>query len=599
MSNVVGIDLGTTNSLIGTVVEGRARLFPDEEGRVLLPSVVALAEGERLLVGRRALNRRLLDPEGTIQQVKRSMGRSTVIPLGGRSLSPQAVSALILGALLDRAEAALGERPARAIITVPAYFDDVQRQATKEAGELAGLTIERLVNEPTAAALTHTTGAEATVLVYDFGGGTFDVSILERDEGFLEVKASHGDTRLGGADIDAALVEHVLSVLQPAEAAQVRQSPGALARLEAVVERAKIALSRQTQVDLHEPFLAGEGSGAVHLEMTLSRATLESIAAPFVERTLASIDEALAAADITADEVDRILLVGGSAQMPLVRERVEAHLDRPAMLAEEPDLAVAQGAALLAGRAAGQGVEEILVDVTPHTLSVGSLDVDMSDERLRAVPIIPRNTIVPVERAETFYTRVDGQTAVSGPIVQGEGTFVEDNTWLGEVYVSALPPSPAGSPVEVRYRLDISGLLHVSATHVPSGKVGEVIIRNGPSRLTRSERRRTEGELARLRDSGPDASSDPSSNGHPNAHLNGHPGGGDLEADDAGASELRLADALLARAKRVLTRELSPDGRREVEEARNALQSAVDSGAALEILSERVDRLSGALLDLV
>lgn len=573
MSLIVGIDLGTTHSLVGAVVDGEVALFADEEDRILLPSVVALTESNQLLVGRRALNRRLLAPENAVAQIKRRMGEDIDITLGSRSLRPQAISALILGALLDRAERALGERPPKAIITVPAYFDDGQRQATQEAGRLAGLEVERLVNEPTAAALTHTTGEEATVLLYDFGGGTFDVSVLERDEGFLEVRASHGDTRLGGTDIDQALVEHALERLGPRSEA-LRNSPTALARLEATMERAKIILSDLESVAVREPFLFGEGTEAIHLDFEFDRSTLESLAEPFIRRTLFSVDEALAAAGLQSHDLDRVLLVGGSAKIPLVRSLIEDHLDRPVQLVDDPDAAVARGAALLAGRASGADVDEILVDVTPHTLSVGALDREIIDD-LAAVPVIPRNTVVPVERTQLTYTMADDQRFVRAPIVQGEGTRVADNTWLGEVEVADLPPSPAQSPVEIRYKLDISGILHVTATHIPSGRSGEVTVKKSPSRLSRQQRAKALDDVQAIRAEVPETDA------------------------SVAESERRLAEALLARVERALSRDdIDADRRAAVESAQTSLREALDAGDGA-LVSERSDDLSGALLDLL
>ena len=306
---VVGIDLGTTNSLIGAVIEGKARLFPDASGAELLPSVVGGGPGGELYIGRAAKNRRLLDPEGTVVSVKRRMGTSDRLAVGKKELTPPQISALILGALLDRAEAALGSRPTRAVITVPAYFGEAQRQATRDAGAMAGLTVERLVNEPTAAALTYQSGAEELVMVYDLGGGTFDVSILERDEGLLEVRASRGDTHLGGDDIDRALSELVLRRLGTHRAA-VEKDPRAMTRVVEAAERAKIALSEKEEVRLFDPFLTGEGEGAVHLDLALTRADVEEVARPFVVRTLEHIDAALRDAGVAAGAAHRILLVG-------------------------------------------------------------------------------------------------------------------------------------------------------------------------------------------------------------------------------------------------------------------------------------------------
>ena len=570
---VVGIDLGTTNSLVGAVVDGEAKLFADSAGHELLPSVVG-AEGPEgpVVVGRSAKNRRLLDPTGTVASIKRSMGRDTKTRIAGRDLSPPEISALILGALLDRAEAALGRRPARAVITVPAYFDDLQRAATRDAGEIAGVTVERLVNEPTAAAMTYHSGREERVLIYDLGGGTFDVSILDRDEGFLEVRASRGDTHLGGDDVDAALCQLVASRLGAA-ADVVRADPRALTRLTEAVERAKIALSERTEVRLSEPFLAGSGAAAVHLDLLLTRADVEAVARPFVERTLRCIDDALRDARMAARELDRVLLVGGSSKMPFVAELVASHLGRPVHVDADADRAVALGATLLAGRAAGQSVDEVLVDITPHTLGIGVAGhFNAHPDDLETAPIIEQGTVLPVTRKKTFHTMIENQKAVSAPVVQGEADFADENTWLGEVHVEGLPPSPAGSPVEVAFALDLSGVLQVAALHVPSGKAASVTLANCPSRLSVLERRKCRETVAALR-----------AVTTPTATIS--------------ESDRRLAEAMLGRARRAVEKGgASEVALSRVRGAVEQLESALATGSEV---TARTDALSDTLLDLL
>jgi molecular chaperone DnaK len=573
----VGIDLGTTNSLIGAVVEGRVKLFADASGAELLPSVVGTGSSGELYVGRAAKNRRLYDPAETVVSIKRRMGTDARVKLGDRTLSPPQISALILGALLDRAEAALGQRPTRAVITVPAYFDDAQRQATRDAGEMAGLTVERLVNEPTAAALTYRTGAEELVMVYDLGGGTFDVSVLEREEGLLEVRSSRGDTHLGGDDIDRALTERVLRKLGDRRA-QVEQDSRAMTRLIEAVERSKIALSEREEVRLFDPFLTGEGAGAVHLDLPLTRADVEEAAQPFVQRTLDSVDAAMRDAGIVAREPHRVLLVGGASKMPIVRRMLAAHLGRPVHVDLDADRAVALGAALLAGRIGGAEVDEVLVDITPHTLAVGVADEEYlrglaSD--LMAEPVIPRDTVVPVERTKTVFTMVEDQPAAELPIVQGEHRRVGDNTRLGKVVVAPLPKGPANAPVEVTFRLDLSGVLHVQAQHLPSGRSAAVQIADSPYRL--SEQRRTSGraEIEELR------------------------AGARAEGEGPTESDLSLARAMLGRAERALERGagVSDEERERVRAAMRALSAAVASGDPRTM--ELCDALSEAVLDLL
>jgi len=579
---VVGIDLGTTNSLIGTVVDGKARLFADAAGAELLPSVVGTDSTGALLVGRAARNRRVLDPTGTAVSIKRKMGQNAVVRVGAREHSPEEVSAIILGALLDRVEKALGSRPTRAIITVPAYFDDLQRQATRNAGEIAGLRIERLVNEPTAAAVTYHSGAEQRVMVYDLGGGTFDVSILDRDADFLEVKASRGDTHLGGDDIDMALRELVLDRLGDRRAG-VEKDLHAMTRLTEAVERAKIALTDREEVRLFDPFLSGEGPDAAHLDMLLRREDVERVAKPFVDKTLRCIDDALRDAKTRPSELDRVLLVGGSSKMPIVARMVGAHLSMPVQVDGDADRAVALGASILAGRAGGAEVDEVLVDITPHTLAVGVVeqsDVDyaLEEDELLAAPVIERNSVVPLERTQTFYTHFEDQPAVSIPIVQGEGECVGDNTKLGSVQVQDLPPSPAHSPIAVTFRLDLSGVLHVTARHLPSGRHATATIADGPYRLTDRTRLASQAKVQALR-------------------------AGRVTVSETESrpteSDMSLAKAMLARAGRALEKRTDADDalRTKVQGAMSALSAAVEAGGATT--QELTDALSDALLDLV
>ncbi len=572
----VGIDLGTTNSLIGAVIDGKPRLFADASGAELLPSVVGGGPAGELYVGRAAKNRRLLDPEGTVVSVKRRMGTDARLAVGKRELTPPQISALILGALLDRAEAALGQRPRRAVITVPAYFGEAQRQATRDAGEMAGLVVDRLVNEPTAAALTYQTGSEELVMVYDLGGGTFDVSILERNEGLLEVRASRGDTHLGGDDIDRALADLVLRRLGAARS-PVEKDPRAMTRVVEAVERAKIALSDKDEVRLFDPFLTGEGEGAVHLDLALTRADVEDVARPFVARTLEHIDAALRDAGVLARDTHRILLVGGSSKMPLVRRMIAAHLARPVHVDLDADRAVALGASLLAARIGGADIDEVLVDITPHTLSVGLADEDFLEGEtsdLVAHPVIPRDTVVPVERTQTVYTIVEDQRAAELPIGQGERARMSGNTELGVVRVDPLPPGPPGAPVEVTFRLDLSGVLHVRAMHVPSGRSADVHIAESPYRLTEQVRRSAGAEVAAMRAQAPEAAEGPSEN------------------------DLSLARAMHGRAARVLAKEGGDEASRaRVSTAAAALSAAIE--ARDPALMDRSDELSDALLDLI
>ncbi|MBI4819031.1 MAG: Hsp70 family protein [Deltaproteobacteria bacterium] len=579
---VVGIDLGTTNSLVGAVINGHLKLFSDAEGRELLPSAVAMDESGKLVVGRAARNRRLLDPTGTALSVKRKMGTDVNVRVGKRELSPQEVSALVLGGLLDWVQTATGQRPKRAVITVPAYFGEAQRQATRDAGEIAGLKVERLVNEPTAAALTYQTGSEERVLVYDFGGGTFDVSVLERDQGFLEVKASRGDTQLGGDDVDQALVRLILDrVSVSGSRGAIEKDPRAMVRLLDAAERAKMALSTRDDVEVIEPYITGQGASGIHVECRLTREDLDQASEPFVARTLTEVERALGDARIKGKHLDRVLLVGGSSRLPLVAERVSELLDQPAYAEMDADRAVGLGASILAGRATGEDVAEVLVDIAPHSISIGVHDSAMpmfalpDFDELMAAKLIKKDTAVPVERKETFYTTVDDQTSIRAPITQGEGSRCGDNIPLGEIEVLDLPPSPAGSAVDVRVRLDLSGILHVSATHRASERTQTVIISHSPYRLSEQRREQSRREMEAIRAHEPGAVEE------------------SLGPDEA---ELRLAQAMVARAERAIEKAEPGEPSQAAQEALGALLKAIENrGPSLEA---ELDALSDALLEL-
>ncbi|MEM6789869.1 MAG: Hsp70 family protein [Myxococcota bacterium] len=568
----VGIDLGTTNSVVGAYIDGAVQLFADDQDRILLPSAVALSLSGSVVVGQTARNRRLLDPSRTVMSVKREMGRTEEVRLGEQSLSPPQISALILSALVDRAERTLGARPTQAIITVPAYFDDAQRQATRDAGAFAGLEVLRLVNEPTAAATTYQSGAEETVLVFDLGGGTFDVSVLEREEELLEVLSSHGDTRLGGDDIDRAFYRWVIERLGR-DGDVIERRPLASARLHQAVERAKHALSQKEEVRLVEPLIVEDGDVLIDVDLRVTRNELEELARPVVRKALGKVNEALRDARVRATDLDRVLLVGGATRMPLVEAMVAEHLDLPVSRDLDPDLAVAQGAAIIAARAMGTEVHTVLVDITPHTLVAGSLNPDDPFDAMVAAPIIRRGSVVPVERTESFITAYENQSGVDLPVGQGEEPLFDDVTYIGEVRLEGLPPSPAGSLVEVTYRLDLSGVLHVSAVHAASGLSAETRITKSPFRLTARQRKTARAELETL--------------------LAAH-------APET-TPDRSLALAMLKRAERALERAPAESGARAaVEAARATLKGLVAAPEATEAqLEAALDKLSDALLDLM
>lgn len=484
-SLAIGIDLGTTNSAVSVVRDGVPTLLADTSGNVLLPSVVAFDAQKKLLVGRAARNQILLAPERAVKSVKRSMGTSETFPIDGRDWTPTEISAVILRSLVEQAASALGERPTQAVITVPAFFSDLQRQATRDAGEMAGLEVLRLVNEPTAAALTYQVEGDENVIVFDLGGGTFDVSVLEMGPDFAEVRASRGDTKLGGDDIDLAFAELIAGLWGHPE---VKQDRAAWSRLTAAAERAKIALSERTIVRVQETWLLGDQ----HLDLTITREQLEEVARPIIEPTLKHIQDALTDAKLSPSKIQRILLVGGQTRMPLVREIIEESLDIDIHSDIEPDQAVSLGAGLLAARLTGQEVAGLLVDVTPHTLVAGVRNESRRGPELVCLPIIPRNTVVPVTRSHVAYTLYPGQPVVHIPIGQGEQPFFNEVTQLGQLVLEGLDTKADVQPVEIRFHLDASGVLTATAVERITGREAQLVIADSPYAL--AARRRTGGK---------------------------------------------------------------------------------------------------------
>lgn len=558
--STIGIDLGTTNSAVARVEAGQVRLVADASGDVLVPSFVGFDTEGRLRVGRPARNQWVVAPERTVKSVKRTMGTGATFQMGGRSWSPAEVSALILRALADRVEAATGERPGRAVVTVPAFFNDVQRQATRDAGELAGLEVVRLVNEPTAAALTYTCEADELIAVYDLGGGTFDVSVVERGPDFTEVRASHGDTALGGDDLDRALAREIAREWGHPE---VEHDPVAWARLVQTTERAKIALTERTTVKVQEAFLLGD----LHLDLVLTRDRLEEVVRPLLEPTVEHVNEALRAAGLEAGALSRIVLVGGATRMPLVRDLLERAFSVPVHAEVDPDAAVALGAGLLAGRLAGEAVDALLVDVTPFSLCAG-MARSPRDPELWSTVIVPRNTVVPVTRSQVGYTLGFGQPKVIVPIGQGEAERFRDLAYLGEVVLEGLDPGASVQPIDIRFHLDASGVLEVTATERHTRKEAIVTIQNSPHAL--SEHRKAGGSTA-----------------VEEATL----------APSQGLDEARtVARRLLAQAER------TPSGDSEtLTQARAAAQEVATAleGDDLGALLAATDRLADRLLDLV
>ncbi|MGB7327517.1 MAG: Hsp70 family protein [Rubripirellula sp.] len=473
MEPIIGIDLGTTNSVVAIVENGVPRVIADPQTREsVLPSVVGIDPTGELLVGHPALNQAALFPAMTVRSVKRKMGRDETIQLGDRSFSPPEISAIILGRLRQWAEAELGRPVTKAVITVPAYFDDGQREATRLAGEMAGLSVMRIINEPTAAALVYDPDSDSAqkILVYDLGGGTFDVSIVAIESGVVEVLSTYGDTQLGGDDFDALISETLVEATGGLKAA-IRKDAAAMARLSIAAEAAKRRLSFETFTKVNEEFLlAGEPNG--NLETTLEREEYEAAILPLLERTIGCVDSALSEASMHAAQLDKVILVGGSTRTPLVEQLLAKRLNHHPAAEVDPDLCVALGAAVQGALLGGQNVSRVLVDITPHSLGIRCADSNNPyDDADKFAPIIARGSALPCKRSETFYTVSHGQTDVNVDVYQGESSHVHDNHFVGRVCLSDLDPhTPADSPIAVTFMMNLSGMLEVRAIDRASGK---------------------------------------------------------------------------------------------------------------------------------
>ncbi|NEQ99963.1 MAG: Hsp70 family protein [Cyanothece sp. SIO2G6] len=478
----VGIDLGTTNSVVAALEDGQPWAIPDEDGNLLLPSCVGFGESGQLLVGQTALRQYAAAPDRTVMSIKRQMGTDYTVALNDKDYRPQEISAIVLRALKTRAEETLEEEVTQAVITVPAYFTDAQRQATKEAGEIAGLEVLQILNEPTAAALVFDARSEETetVMVYDLGGGTFDVSIVEITGEVTEVLASHGNNRLGGDDFDRQLQRYLGDRFRQIHDVDVPDDATTQARLRQAAETAKIGLSDNAFVKVREAYLSSKGEEALHLDVELAREDFENLIQPLLKDTLEAIDRALDDADLTTGALDRVILVGGSTRIPLVQRLVESHLPDVPVSSFEPDLCVGLGAALQAGVLSGADVDSILVDVIPHSLGISA----MTDTPMGPIPgffsvIIPRNTVIPVSRSEVYFTAMDNQEKVQIEVFQGENAIARENVPLGEFMVEDLPPKPAHSlQIEVHFDFDINGILTVTATEKGKGQSQSLTVNN-------------------------------------------------------------------------------------------------------------------------
>jgi len=500
-NTIIGIDLGTTNSEVALIKGNKVEVLKVNGESHQLPSYVGLDEKGELLVGETAKNQFLLYPERTIKSVKRHMGEDIQLKLADSDYSPQEISAMILRHLKQIAEKQTGESISRAVITVPAFFSDAQRQATRDAGEIAGLTVERILNEPTAAALAYEVNSpEArTILVYDLGGGTFDVSVVRIENNVVEVLSSHGDNHLGGDDFDQKIIEHILAHLQDEHGVDITEEPRAMSRVIRAAENAKIALSSEPYFTIEEEHLTEDKGRSVHLSLEVSREDYEEMIKPFIEQTEEAIHTALDGAKLRVIDIDEILLVGGSTKTPLVRTRLEEKLDRPIRLEVDPDLCVAIGAATQAGIISGENVSATLVDVTPYTFGTSALgEMHGHEYPFVYVPIIKKNTPIPVTRSESFFVQYDGQDKINVHVYQGEDPDALNNEELGDFLIDDLKNMHAGDPIITTFSLDINGILNVTTTEKKTGKQKSITIDNVISRFQDEELEKAKQQVASL-----------------------------------------------------------------------------------------------------
>ena len=516
MPKIIGIDLGTTNSVAAVMVGGEPVVIPSAEGERLVPSVVAVNKNHERIVGRAARNQAIINPENTIFSIKRFMGRrledaevqrtksrmpyqvskapngDVRVALDGREYSPPEISAMILGKLKADAEAYLGETVSQAVITVPAYFNDAQRNATKDAGKIAGLEVLRIINEPTASSLAYGLDKKKNevIAVYDLGGGTFDISILDVGDGVFQVRSTSGDTFLGGDDFDQRVMDHLINEFKKENGIDLRNDRQALQRLREAAEKAKIELSSMMQTEVNLPYITADATGPKHLVMTITRSRLEQLTADLVERSLDPVRRALSDANLKASDINEVVLVGGMTRMPAVQEAVRRLFGKEPHKGVNPDEVVAVGAAIQAGVLGGEVKDILLLDVTPLSLSVETLGGV-------ATPIIERNTTIPTRKSQVFSTAADGQTQVEIHVVQGERPMAADNKSLGRFILDGIPPAPRGMPqVEVTFDIDANGILKVTAADKATNRSQHITIA-ASSGLNESEieRMRREAEF--------------------------------------------------------------------------------------------------------
>ncbi len=495
MAKIIGIDLGTTNSCVAVMEGGDPTVIPNSEGMRTTPSVVGFAETGERLVGQIAKRQAITNPQNTIASIKRDMGTDRKVTAEGKTYSPQEISAMILQKLRADAEAYLGEKVSQAVITVPAYFSDSQRQATKDAGTIAGLEVLRIINEPTAAALAYGLDKDGSgkVLVFDLGGGTFDVSILEIGDGVFEVLATNGNNRLGGDDFDKKIMDYLVEEFKKSDGIDLSRDNMAMQRLKEAAEKAKIDLSSTTETSINLPFITADANGPRHMDISLSRTKFDQLTADLVEKTVGPTTQALKDAGLSAGQIDKVILVGGSSRIPAVQEAVKRITGKEPYKGINPDECVAIGAAIQAGVLGGEVTDILLLDVTPLSLGIETMGGVFTK-------LIERNTTIPTKKSQVFTTAADGQTAVDVHVLQGEREFAQYNKTLGRFQLSGIAPAPRGIPqIEVTFDIDANGIVNVSAKDLGTGKEQKVTI-TASTNLSDDEIKKAMDEAERFAD---------------------------------------------------------------------------------------------------